>query len=163
MLEHVLELRPRAVAVLDCHDVLRVAQLEALMSAFAERLMCALKRLGLADAECAQQLLGVLPVVLEFHDVLLRLRPASASSGGERDRHLDVTLCCPATRWELPFPRTGCALARARIVPQRPTVRSGIQHIAARHASTTASVRVAPPKQVEDAALGLVRKIATSR
>ena len=91
MLERMLELRPRAVAVLDCHDVLRVAQLEALVRAIAERLIRASECFGLVGTEPAQQLLGVLAVVLEFHDVLLRLHPASASSGGERERQLDVT------------------------------------------------------------------------
>jgi hypothetical protein len=46
-LKRVLELRPRAVAVLDRHDMLPVAQLEALVRALAERIVHAPERLRL--------------------------------------------------------------------------------------------------------------------
>src|SRR5205807_6928997 len=113
MLGRVLELRPGAVAVLQGHDMLRVAQLEALLGAFAERIGRAPAGFGLASTEAAQQLLGVLAVMLELHDVLLRLRPASASSGGERVRQLDVTRCCRRRGGSFPS-RGPVAPSRAR-------------------------------------------------
>jgi hypothetical protein len=83
MLDPALELRPRAVTVLNCYDVLRIAKLEALARTITEHISRASERLGLTRTESAQQPLGVLAVMLKLHDVLLRVRPASASSGGK--------------------------------------------------------------------------------
>src|SRR5205085_10135605 len=118
VLERVFELRPRPVAVLDCHDVLGVAKLEALVRAFTERLVRARECLGLVAAERARQPLGVLTEMLEFHDVLLRVRPASASSGGERERQLDVTGCCRGRGGSFPS-RGPVAPSRARRILPR--------------------------------------------
>jgi hypothetical protein len=63
-----LEVRPGPVAVLDRHDVLGVAETEALIRALAQHRRCACRRLLVTRAKGTDERLRILPVSLEIHD-----------------------------------------------------------------------------------------------
>ena len=105
---------PARVPVLACQSELGVREGDALPHRrvrpnSGERLLVSRPR-------GARELLRLLAQLLEIHGNLLPFDPASACSGGKE------TLCCydRGSRWALPCPRTGGALARTRtIAPQR--------------------------------------------